>query len=95
MARSQGASYADIRINRYRNQSITFRAQASRGERGPVEVPGAADSESFGFGMRVLAEGTWGFASSYDVSNDAIAAPLRGPSRSPGPTRLCGASPYN
>jgi TldD protein len=72
-ARSQGASYADIRINRYRNQSISFRAQASRGERGPVEVPGVADSESFGFGIRVLAEGTWGFASSYDVSNDAIA----------------------
>ena len=31
------------------------------------------DSESFGFGIRVLAEGTWGFASSYDVSHDAIA----------------------
>ena len=44
------------------------------GRRGsPVEVPGVADSESFGFGIRVLAEGTWGFASSYDVSNDAIA----------------------
>ena len=73
MARSQGASYADIRINRYRNQSVSFRAQANRGEGGPVEVPGVADSESFGFGIRVLAEGTWGFASSYDVSKDSIA----------------------
>ena len=73
MARTEGATYADIRINRYRNQMISFRAQSDRATRKPVEVPGVADSESFGFGIRVLAEGTWGFASSYDVSNEAIA----------------------
>jgi TldD protein len=71
-ARKQGATYADIRINRYRNQMITFRAQADRATGQPVEVPGVVDSESFGFGLRVLAEGTWGFASSYDVTHDAI-----------------------
>jgi TldD protein len=73
MARKQGVTYADIRINRYRNQMITFRAQADRSTGKPVEVPGVVDSESFGFGVRVLADGTWGFASSYDVSQDAIA----------------------
>ena len=73
MARKEGATYADIRINRYRNQMISFRAQTDRATRKPVEVPRVADSESFGFGIRVLAEGTWGFASSYDVSKDAIA----------------------
>jgi TldD protein len=73
MARKEGATYADIRINRYRNQMIAFRAQTDRATRKPVEVPRVADSESFGFGIRALAEGTWGFASSYDVSKDAIA----------------------
>ena len=73
MARKEGATYADIRINRYRNQMISFRAQFDRATRKPVEVPRVADSESFGFGIRVLAEGTWGFASSFDVSKDAIA----------------------
>jgi TldD protein len=73
MARKEGASYADVRINRYRSQFITFRTQNDRATRRPVEVPGVSDSESFGFGVRVLAEGTWGFASSYDVSKDAIA----------------------
>jgi TldD protein len=73
MGRREGASYADIRINRYRNQMISFRAQTDRATRKPIEVPRVSDSESFGFGIRVLAEGTWGFASSYDVSKDAIA----------------------
>jgi TldD protein len=73
MARKEGATYADIRINRYRNQMIAFRTQTDRATRKPVEVPRVADSESFGFGIRVLAEGTCGFASSYDVSKDAIA----------------------
>ncbi len=73
MARKEGATYADIRINRYRNQMISFRAQTDRATRKPVEVPRVSDSESFGFGIRVLAEGTWGFASSYDVGKDAIA----------------------
>jgi TldD protein len=72
-ARKEGATYADIRINRYRNQMISFRAQFDRATRKPVEVPRVSDSESFGFGVRVLAEGTWGFASSFDVSQGAIA----------------------
>jgi TldD protein len=72
-ARREGASYADIRINRYRNQMIAFRAQLDRATGKPIEVPRVVDSESFGFGIRVLSEGTWGFASSFDVGKEAIA----------------------
>ena len=95
MARSHGATYADIRINRYRNQSVSFGAQASRGEGGPIEVPSVTDSESFGFGIRVLAEGTWGFASSYEVSNDAIARATARAVEIAGPTRPDGASLFD
>jgi TldD protein len=72
-ARKEGATYADIRINRYRNQFVSFRTQTDRATGKPVEVPRVSDSDNFGFGIRVLAEGTWGFASSYDVSQEAIA----------------------
>jgi TldD protein len=54
-ARRAGASYADVRINRNRNQSVTTREQ---------QISGLADSETMGFGVRVLAAGAWGFAAS-------------------------------
>src|SRR5262245_11751263 len=72
-ARAAGASYADIRINRYRHQSVGLRVQAERGTGKPVEVPSVSDDGSFGFGLRVLADGAWGFSASYDVTRDAIA----------------------
>jgi TldD protein len=72
-AKAAGASYADIRINRYRSQAITFRAQADRMTGKELEVPFVSDSESFGFGLRVLADGAWGFSASHDVTQDAIA----------------------
>ena len=72
-ARSAGASYADIRINRYRNQSVSLRVQADRATGKPLEVPSVSDDGSFGFGLRVLADGAWGFSASYEVTRDAIA----------------------
>ena len=39
----------------------------------PVEVPTVSDDGSFGFGLRVLADGAWGFSASYEVTRDAIA----------------------
>jgi TldD protein len=72
-AKAAGASYADIRINRYRSQSISFRVQADRTTGKPVEVPSVSDSGSFGFGLRVLADGAWGFSASYEVTREAIA----------------------
>lgn len=54
-AKKLGASYADIRINRYRYESISTRER---------QVQNVARSQSFGFGVRVLVKGTWGFAAS-------------------------------
>ena len=72
-AKTAGASYADIRINRYRNQDISLRVQADRATGKPVEVPSVSDSASFGFGLRVLADGAWGFSASNEVTREAIA----------------------
>ncbi|MGO9921064.1 MAG: TldD/PmbA family protein [Isosphaeraceae bacterium] len=72
-AKAAGASYADIRINRYRNQDVSLRVQADRATGKPVEVPAVADSGSFGFGIRVLAGGAWGFSASHEVTREAIA----------------------
>ena len=72
-ARSAGAAYADIRINRYRSQNVGFRVQSDRATGRPVEVPSVSDSGSFGFGLRVLADGAWGFSASHEVTREAIA----------------------
>ena len=63
-ATSQGASYADIRIGRYLNQFIFTRE---------MKVQNIVNTESYGAGIRVLANGTWGFASTSDTSPQAIA----------------------
>jgi len=55
LAEVQGASYADIRIVRRENQDITVK-------NGVVEV--LSISEDQGFGVRVVVDGAWGFASS-------------------------------
>ncbi|HYC86300.1 MAG TPA: TldD/PmbA family protein [Chryseosolibacter sp.] len=62
-ARSSGASYADIRIGRYLNQFIITRED---------KVQNVVNTESFGTGIRVIADGTWGFASTNDVTADGI-----------------------
>ncbi len=55
LAQVQGASYADIRINNRRTQNVDVK-------NGVVE--GLSDNESQGFGIRVVVNGAWGFASS-------------------------------
>jgi TldD protein len=55
LAQVQGTSYADIRLVRRRTQNITVK-------NGVVE--GLSDNESQGFGVRVVVDGAWGFASS-------------------------------
>ena len=54
-ARSKGATYADVRIGRYLNQFVATREN---------RVQNVANAESFGVGIRVLADGCWGFADS-------------------------------
>jgi TldD protein len=58
-AKVAGATYADVRISRNRNQSVSTREQ---------QVTGLTDSETFGFGVRVLAQGAWGFAASRELT---------------------------
>ena len=67
-AKQAGASYADIRINRYRNQFLFTRDR---------RVQNIVNTEDFGFGVRVIVDGTWGFASSSAVTKDDIAAVAR------------------
>jgi len=63
-ARSKGASYADIRINRYKQQALFARED---------HVQNATAQERYGFGVRVLVDGVWGFAASMQVSKDHVA----------------------
>ena len=58
-ARSAGAQYADVRISRNRNQSVNTRER---------RVQGIQDNETFGFGVRTLVGGAWGFAASSDLT---------------------------
>ena len=60
-----GASYADIRVNRYRRESISTREQ---------QVQSVQRSTSYGFGIRVLVNGAWGFAASNVVEPAAARA---------------------
>ena len=62
-ARSLGATYADARIGRYLNQYVFTRED---------KVQNVVNTESFGIGIRVIANGTWGFASTNNVSPDGI-----------------------
>ena len=63
-AKAAGASYADVRIGRYLNQSIFTREK---------QVQSIASGESFGAGVRVLANGTWGFAATNTVTEAGLA----------------------
>jgi TldD protein len=62
-AQTLGASYADIRIVHRRMESITVK-------NGVVEA--LEQDESYGFGVRVIADGAWGFAASSNVAFQEI-----------------------
>ncbi len=62
-AKKLGASYADIRINRYRIEAISTRER---------QVQNVSSGQNFGFGVRVLINGTWGFAASPIVTKDEV-----------------------
>lgn len=72
-AKKQGATYADLRIGRYRNQFSGYRLSPQRGSNITDEVPFVTDQNSFGFGVRVIVKGQWGFAASPLVNADEIA----------------------
>ena len=62
-ATNEGAGYADIRIARYLNQFIRSRED---------RIEDVTNTESYGFGVRVLVDETWGFAASNIVTEDEI-----------------------
>ena len=67
-ATKAGASYCDVRIGRYLNQFITTRDR---------NVENIVNTESSGVGVRVIAGGAYGFASTNDMSPDSVAAAAR------------------
>ena len=67
-ARRAGASYTDVRIGRYLNQFVTTRE---------IQVENIVNTESFGAGIRVIANGTWGFAATNDLTRDGLAKAAR------------------
>ena len=63
LAEVQGAGYADIRIVRTSQERISVRS-------GVVDT--LSSDESLGFGVRVLVNGCWGFASSHDITSKEV-----------------------
>jgi TldD protein len=64
-AAALGAAYADVRINRYRRESIATRER---------QVQNVSRSTSRGLGLRVLVNGAWGFAATNRVEPAAARA---------------------
>ena len=63
-ARAAGASYCDVRIGRYLNQFVITRED---------KVQNVVNTESTGAGIRVIANGAWGFAATNDLTTAGIA----------------------
>jgi TldD protein len=61
-ARAAGASYADVRVGRYRRQLIATRER---------QIAGVRDDESYGLGVRTLVDGSWGFAATSLMTRDS------------------------
>ena len=62
-AKDKGASYADIRIEEIEEENSSVKS-------GAVEL--IERSTDFGFGIRVIANGSWGFAGCADLSPESI-----------------------
>jgi TldD protein len=63
-AQDLGAAHADFRLERIRGQSVRLR---------DARVEGVSDDEDSGFAVRVVHEGTWGFAAAADLTAEAAA----------------------
>jgi len=64
LAKQRGASYADIRMVRTLNNFVTTREK---------RVENVTNTESYGFGVRVLVNGVWGFAASSKMDREEVA----------------------
>jgi hypothetical protein len=63
-AKAGGAKYCDVRIGRYLRQFVVTRED---------KVQNVVNTESCGIGIRVIANGTWGFAATSELTPDAVA----------------------
>jgi TldD protein len=63
-ATKRGATYVDVRIGRYFQQFVVTRE---------TRVQNLVNTESFGAGVRVIADGCWGFMATDQLTPDAIA----------------------
>jgi len=63
-ATKAGASYCDVRVGRYLRQFVLTREN---------RVENVVNTESTGIGVRVIVNGTWGFAATSDLTKDGAA----------------------
>ncbi|HEY8558819.1 MAG TPA: TldD/PmbA family protein [Pyrinomonadaceae bacterium] len=68
LAKKLDAEFADIRINRYRLETVQTRER---------QVQNVSRGQNFGFGVRVLVKGTWGFAASPILTPEEVARVTR------------------
>src|SRR5439155_24227204 len=64
-ARLRGAAYGDVRVMHLRQRELT----TNNGQVGTL-----SQSESIGLGIRMLANGAWGFASTDRLNREGVAA---------------------
>ncbi len=67
-AKLAGASWADVRVQRQRRQNLSTREQ---------QVTNVLDTDTIGVGVRVLVDGTWGFAATRALTTDGVARAAR------------------
>ncbi|KAF1712277.1 TldD protein [Pseudoxanthomonas kalamensis DSM 18571] len=67
-AKQAGASYCDVRIGRYLRQFVITRED---------KVQNVVNTESTGTGVRVIADGAWGFAATNRLTADGVAEAAR------------------
>ena len=65
VAKSSGASYADVRVSARRQQNVNTRDKI---------VQGVSDNDTYGIGVRTLVDGAWGFAATSQLTKDAVAS---------------------
>ena len=67
-AKLAGAGYADARAGRQRNNFVVTREQ---------QIINVVDTDTMGVGVRVLVDGTWGFAATRLMTRDGVAGAAR------------------
>ncbi|MFY7921192.1 MAG: PmbA/TldA family metallopeptidase [Gemmatimonas sp.] len=62
-AKRAGASWADVRISRNRNNSVQTREK---------QITDVVETDTMGCGVRVLVDGCWGFAATQELSKTGV-----------------------